>query len=309
MSASEQDAADAVSWVELKLPSGQRTCVPAGGIIGRMAGAALSLRDARVSEAHALVSLRGSELRLLALRRWFEVDGERSSEVALRPGQRIGLAPGCVLEVTDVCVADEVLAIGGLGPEPVPLEASVYSLVERGALALVAGFEESALGHVWSTGSGWALQLAGEPAVDLRPGLTFEAAGASLYVTTAPVPSSHTTIQGDHYDAPLQIVLRHDTVHLHREGRPSAVINGVPARILSEVALLRTPVPWEVAAAEVYRGETDRRVLRQNWDRNLRTLRARLREQGVRADLVRPDGKGNVELFLLPGDTVVDDAT
>lgn len=273
-----------------------------------MAGAAMPLRDARVSEAHALVSLRGGEIKLLALRRWFEVDGERSSEVVLRPGQKIALAPGCELSVVDVHVADELLAIAGLGPLPLMLEAAVYSLIERAGLTLVPGFEEPALGHVWSTGSGWALQLADRAAVDLHSGLTFAVAGATLQVIALPAPAARATLQGDHYDAPLQIVLRHDTVHIHRERQPSVVINGVPARILTEVALLQMPVPWEVAAAEVYRGEDDRRVLRQNWDRNLRTLRNRLREHAVRDDIVRPDGKGNVELFLLPGDTVVNES-
>lgn len=298
----------AASWVQFQLPSGQRCCVQAGGIIGRMAGAAMSLRDARVSEAHALVSLRGCELKLLALRRWFDVDGDRSSEVVLRPGQKIALAPGCELEVVEVHVSDELLAITGVGPLPATLEAAVYSLVERAGLALVPGFEEPALGHVWSTGSGWAIQLADRSAVDLRSGLTFTVSGSLLKVIALPAPATRATLQGDHYDAPLQIVLRHDTVHLHRERQPSVVLNGVPARILTEVALLQIPVPWEVAAAEVYRGETDRRVLRQNWDRNLRTLRARLREHAVRDDLVRPDGKGNVELLLLPGDTVVNES-
>jgi hypothetical protein len=299
---------ESASWAELVAPDGRGIRVPAGGIIGRMASAALCLRDPRVSEAHALVTLRGRELKLLALRRWFEVDGERASEARLCPGQRIGLAPGCVLEVRDVRVAEAVLALTGCGPRPLQLEAPVYSLVQRSeGLALVAGFEEPALGHLWSTGSGWAAQIGGEPA-DLRPGLELQVVGHKLGIVALPCPEPAPTAQ-DGYDPPLKIVLRHDTVHVHREGRPPAIINGVPARILCEVALLGAPVPWEVAASEVYPSEPDRRVLRQNWDRNLRTLRARLRDHALRPDLVRPDGKGNVELLLMPGDELVDETT
>ena len=45
-------------------PDGQRHRVPHGGVIGRLSGAALVLRDPRVSEAHAMVSLRGGALHL-----------------------------------------------------------------------------------------------------------------------------------------------------------------------------------------------------------------------------------------------------
>ena len=40
-----------------------------------MWSAALHLDDPRVSEAHAMVSIRGSELKLLALRGRFQIDG------------------------------------------------------------------------------------------------------------------------------------------------------------------------------------------------------------------------------------------
>ena len=54
-------------------------------------------------------------------------------------------------------------------------------------------------------------------------------------------------------------------------------------------------------------GKREGNTLRMSWDRALRRLRERLREGGVRENLIRADGKGNFELFLMPGDRVVDE--
>ncbi len=55
-------------FVRLRTHDGVTADVPPGGLIGRLPGAALRLDDPLVSEAHALVSLRGRKLKLLALR-------------------------------------------------------------------------------------------------------------------------------------------------------------------------------------------------------------------------------------------------
>lgn len=292
------------SWVSL-VHQGRATDVPAGGMIGRSSAASLQIRDSRVSEAHAMVSLRGPELKLLALRRWFTVDGERASEAVLEPGQQIGLAPEVSLEVRDVHVADHCLALDGIAGGPLVLTGSVHSLAPgpRG-LHAEPGYVADAAARVFSVGDGWALECAGT-VTDLAPGVPVAVGPAELQVVALDRSAMQTTMEG--FAAPLRIVLRHDTVHLHRDGRPAVALAGIPARIVSEVALLAAPAPWEVAAAEVWHGAPPRHVLRQNWDRNLRTLRRHLRTAGIRADLVRPDGHGNVELFLLPGDQVVDE--
>ena len=68
------------------------------------------------------------------------------------------------------------------------------------------------------------------------------------------------------------------------------------------------PVAWESIAASVWPDGDDRNALRRRWDVHLGRLRAKLRETGIREDLVRTDGKGNLELVLGPGDTVEDQA-
>ena len=60
--------------VRLRLDSGEVRQLVSGDIIGRIWGAALRLDDPQISEAHALVSMRGTALKLLALRGRFVVD-------------------------------------------------------------------------------------------------------------------------------------------------------------------------------------------------------------------------------------------
>ena len=52
----------------LQLPSGAMVLLGPGDLIGRSPTAALHIDDPRISEAHSMVSLRGSQLKLLALR-------------------------------------------------------------------------------------------------------------------------------------------------------------------------------------------------------------------------------------------------
>ena len=63
-----------------------------GDLIGRVWSAALPINDGRVSEAHAMISLREGELRLLGLRGAFALHGRPTSDLALEAGQRVQLA-------------------------------------------------------------------------------------------------------------------------------------------------------------------------------------------------------------------------
>lgn len=299
-------------YARLRTPDGESIDVPAGGIIGRLPGAAIRLDDPLVSEAHALVSLRGRKLKLLALRGSMEVDGKRMPELVLEPGQRILLAQGVALEVEEVVLPSHVLALTGLGATPEELSASVYSIVVRpppGLPELVVGFQASAAAHVFSTTEGWRIRIRSQAPENVEAGSSWEIDGVEVGAVALPIASAgakSTVFYGRIY-APVRIVARYETVHLESLGQPTLVITGVPARILSELVSMGAPAPWDVVASEVWRDEDDRQNLRQNWDRNLRTLRAKLRSAGFREDLVRPDGKGNVELFLQPDDTVVNE--
>ena len=299
---------EVISFVQMKLPNGRSVRLSPGALIGRSSSAEVQFSDPGVSEAHAMVSLRGRQLKLLALRRWFEVEGRRCSELVLAPGQRIQLAPEVGLVVEAVAVAPRVLALAGAEPDPCELSASVHSVLEAGdGIRIESGFVPEALAHVSSTTDGWVLRQRDGETLDLRPGTTCLVAGHTLSVVLVEVNSGHTTTPTPTATRPLRIVARVDTVHLHPEGAAPVVLTGIAAQIVSELVLLGGgPVSWDVVAREIWI-QDDERLLRQNWDRNMRHLRSRLRSFGIRDDLVRPDGKGHTELFLLPGDEVVDE--
>ncbi|HMV66767.1 MAG TPA: hypothetical protein PKA64_07945, partial [Myxococcota bacterium] len=114
--------------VELCLPSGERHTLLHGDLIGRLWSAALRLDDPRVSEAHAMVSHRGREMKLLALRGRFQADGLPTTEVSVHPGMEITLAPGLVLTVAAVTLPPAVLAIAapGVAARVLPGVTSLY---------------------------------------------------------------------------------------------------------------------------------------------------------------------------------------
>ncbi len=279
-----------------------------GDLIGRLWSAGLRIDDARVSEAHALVSLRGAQLKLLALRGVLAVDGKRVSEVVLEPGVEVFFAKDLSLEVAAVEIPDTALALQAPGLLPQTLAASVYSVVTRPAAGLVPRNDPAAQAHIWSTGDGWRVRVSGEDARVLQAGDTLELDGTSFEVVTVPVrQASQDETRGlGRLHKPMRIIAQYDTVHLHRKGEAPASLSGISARIVSELVGFDGPVDWEVVAREIWRDDVDRFMLRRKWDVNLARLRRKLRDAGLRADLVLADGTGNIELLLLPDDEVED---
>lgn len=139
------------AYAQLRLPDGQRRDLGSGDIIGRMATAALVLDDARVSEAHALITLRAGELRLLPLRGRCAVDGELVAEAVLEQDMVIEPAPGLELLVEEVRLPEVVMALQG---DELPLQVlnSVVSLRTHPAPALLPRYVGDADAHIWATG-------------------------------------------------------------------------------------------------------------------------------------------------------------
>lgn len=285
-------------------PAGPPVAVAPGGFIGRMLTASLRVGDPRVSEAAALVSLRGRELHLLALRGQLQVDGVVEDDVILEAGQRVRLADAVDLDVVAVDLPERVLAVD-LPGQTRELCAPVYSLVVEPSVDLVPAYVVGAPARIWSTAEGWSIDV-GRGSEGLRPGRVWTVGDVTLRaheVTLGDVGVAATLAGAE----PLTLVVRTTTVHIQRSRRPPLPIDGLPGRVLSELALMAAPAPWMAVATEIW-GAHDPGWLRTNWDRTMRRVRARLREGGVREDLVRPDGRGNVELYLHPGDHVVDEA-
>lgn len=290
----------------LRLDDGREVALGPGAIIGRVAGAALRLNDPRVSEAHALVSLRGRELRLLALRGLLSLGRRPLPSLALVPGQRVLLAPDLGLQVLEVVLPDAVLALDGPWGPPVELTAPVYALLPEGPPS--PRYAPGAPAHVWSGEDGWCAQRQGEEPVPIQPGMRLEIGSYNISVVLLPLEQTlvEETANLGGLQSPVRVVASFDTVHIEREGEPPLVLVGNQARMVSELVAFGAPVEWELVAQQIWTGERDRAVLRQNWDRNLSGLRSRLKAAGVRPDLVLSDGKGKVELLLLPDDQVED---
>lgn len=292
------------------LPDGATAVVGPGEFIGRSAAAHLHVDDPRISEAHALVSLRGDVFRLLALRGRFVVEGQARTEWDLAVGQRIELARGFALQVDELRLPSQVLAIEGeLLPRQILV--GVSSLVIEPQPALVRQFVGEAAAWLWNTGdTSWTLQLRGEAPRPLMPGDRWMIAGQSfqaLGVSLAEMAMRATLLDGA-LSVPVKLVANYETVHLFPEGRPPLVIDGLHARLLSELVVFGGPVAWELLAGELWSDESDRQRVRRRLDVALSRLRQRLREHGIRADLVRMTGLGQIELFLHERDQVVDAA-
>ena len=296
--------------VRLVLPDGSRRTLGPGDLIGRLWSCALFLDDARVSEAHAMVSMRGEELRLLALRGRFTVDDRAVTEVVLAAGQRLALARGLELRVEHVEVPDDVLGLEGPGLPRQVLLGVVSVVCGLDGFSLVPGHADDAAAWVWNTGEGWQVRLRGGDAPPLEAGDTFQVEGKLLQAVA--VPLRHASGEATMADAglldPITVIAKWSTVRIERGNELLLVVDGVGARVLTELALIDGPAPWGTIAAEIWRKEKDMAALRHRWDAVITRLRRRLREGRVRIDLIRADGLGNISLHLNPDDKLVVEA-
>ena len=295
--------------VRFRLPDGRRVNLGAGSLIGRIPRADLWLDDARVSEAHAWLSLRGGQFELLALRGGLAVRGRSKSKLVLVPGREVEFAEGLTLLIEAVELPQEVLALIGFPRENPILDSGVYSLVTSPVPTLEPRFLPTAPAHIWSTGEGWRIQIGNSPPEEIVLGQGWEVDGFAFAAQAFPLAAAEldSTMTQGRLDSPLRLVARYDTVHIHRKDRPVLIIGGLPARIVGELVAMGGLAPWEAIAKEIWREEPDLEILRPRWDRNLSTLRKKLRLGGIRSDLIRADGSGNLEVVARPFDTIVDE--
>lgn len=261
-----------------------------------------------------MVSLRGSSLKLLALRGRFAVGDRPVSECELVPGLVLWLTSDLEVQVESVTLPSEVLALEGDGLASHILS-GVCSLRCEPRPTLLPGLVAESDASFWHDGLGWVLRVRGETdPVDAgapvdRPivaGDTLSIGSRTFRVTTVSLAQAGqlTTIGVGRVASPLKLVLRYDSAHIQREGEQPLALGGLSARILSELAEVGQPMSWEGIGQELWPGDTDLVAMRRKWDASLARLRQKLREARIRADLVRADGNGNFELFLYPDDVV-----
>lgn len=291
---------------DIALSDGRHFTLVPGDIIGRMRSCALRINHPSISEAHALVSLRGMNLRLLGLRGRFRVASKATSEVILDRGLVIHLTTDITITVEDVILSTHVIALDvpGLGRIIPPPVASIFPQSPD----LVPGFSASASAVVWT--DGLLLHVLRPPtnAVTCEVGDTFDVNGHTYAVVSAPIADALVTPTTANPVAhhPITLLLRFDTVHV-QVGEATFGINGVPARILTELGLYAVPIEWRTVARTLWPDEHDESRLRMNWDSGLARLRRRLREIAGREDIVKTDGSGRAELMLASDDRIVDE--
>lgn len=299
--------------VTFRTAQGHRIELRSGDFIGRSWNAAWRISDPRISEAHAMVSLRGSSLKLLALRGRFAVGDKPSSEVELVAGQVIWLTNDLRVDVESVQLPSEVLALEGEGLAAHILS-GVCSLKVEPRPTLLPGLVADTDASLWHDGLGWVLRVRDEvdphdaTPVDrpLVAGDVFQIGGRTFRaVTVALALAGHMTTLGvGQVDSPLKLVLRYDSAQIERDGGATLALGGISARILSELADVGQALSWEGIGKEIWPDEDDLVALRRKWDASLARLRQKLRDARIRADLVRADGNGLFTLFLYPGDKV-----
>ena len=297
-----------LACARIATPDGRLHELVHGDLIGRLHSAALALDDGRVSEAHAMISLREGELRLISLRGAFAIEGRPETEVALEAGLDIQLTRGLVLRVVEVVLPDEILGIEGPG---LPRQAlpGVCSLILDPQPHLRRGWHEGAPWHAWCNGEGWSYRLeSSQSPLTLSAGMAWTLDGVEIRAVGIPLDAAGQapTRQFGGVDAPLTLVANFDSVHILQDGRPVLTLSGVQARLVSELVALGGPVAWTLLVEQLWPRQGDAAALRARFDVNLSRLRRKLRAARIRTDLVNLDGAGVVELLLYPHDRVED---
>jgi len=293
------------AFVRFTLLDGTSASLGPGDLIGRASTAALVLDDARISEAHAMVSLRGAELKLLALRGRFRVDGQPQSSVALQRGQLVTFASGLDLAVTEVVLPPDLVALDGDGLPSIVLHGS-SSLFAGPPPRVVPRHEPEADAHIWSVGERWRVAVGDGEAREIGVGESFVLQGRSFRLALLRMERAgvDATQQDEALAAPLHLVTDFDTVQIRRGDGPPILIGGISARIVAMLAEAGSAVEWESVARGIWPADNDRGSLRRRFDVALARLRTRLRSSGLRTDLVAANGAGLIELLRYPGDVV-----
>jgi len=255
-----------------------------------------------------MVSLRQGALQLLGLRGRFVVGGQNLTEVTLRPEMTISLSSMTALYVVDLDVPDHLLALEhpAFGRR---ILSGVMSIQLDPTTQIVAGAAPNAAAIIWGDGIEWFARHGDRGDTRLVPGQPLILGGETINVTSVAVGATPdpTSVGALQVSEPLTIVARYDTVHIHRSQALAVVLDGLVAQIVSDLAIAGVPMGWQILAADLWRGETDPTILRRNWDGALARLRRKLRDGGVRTDLVRSDYAGNFEMLLHRGDRVDDE--
>ena len=95
--------------------------------------------------------------------------------------------------------------------------------------------------------------------VELRVGLAIWLTNdLRIEVAAISLPAGHlTTVAVGSVQSPLELILRYDNAHIHREGDQPLALGGISAHILSELADMAQPLSWEAGTFDLVRSHPD----------------------------------------------------
>jgi hypothetical protein len=156
---------------------------------------------------------------------------------------------------------------------------------------------------VWPDDDRWVRR----DGTELAPGDVIVLPEGPVTAVSEPLGVQQATLRSADFSVPVRLIARFDSVHLLREGERTVVLTGIIARIITELVQTQSPVAWHVLAEQIW-GDVPRDILRRRWDMQQVRLRAKLREYGLRGDLLRADGGGLIELVLGAEDEAIDES-
>lgn len=271
-------------------------------MIGRLGAAALSIHDPRISEAHALVSLRAGQLQLLGLRGRFRVHGKVRAQVALEDGLEVELAEGLVLHVDRVVLPPTVLGVR-LPGIPDQILGSTVTVQVAPTPRLTPGWTPDAPLTLWRVDDRWFARTA-EGDTPIQAGDRLAIAGVPIEILEIPTAAGPNGTTAAEFSEPVRIDAHVDTVTVTVGAAPPTVIGGLPGRVLAELVVIGGPITWDGLARGLWH-DADGPSLRRRWDITLTRLRGRLRDLGAHPHLIHADGTGHIQLLLRPGDQAV----
>jgi len=275
-------------------------------MIGRAEQAALCIDDPRISEAHAMVSLRGQSLMLLALRGRFRVNHKVTTEVALEPGVRIELCEGVFLHCEDVFVPTMLpgLEITGL---PRTLLTHTTTLFMTPTPRIQPGYDPTGDMVFWAMGEQWRASIEGADPVPVRVGDRFSLGGGTVEVVPVPIgdaarPRTRKTLR-----APMRIEAAPMSVRVHVLGGDKPVrVTGIPGKIFAALARSEHAQSWRDITSYVWHNDLSLdSALRRRFDVGLLRLRERLQQLDLPPELIVMDGSGMISLQLAQEDEVL----
>jgi len=275
-----------------------------GDIIGRSDSAALCVEDPRISEAHALVSLRGQALMLLPLRGRFRVDGKAVTEIALQAGLIVELASGLTLRCESVALPPTLIGIDAPGLPTVCLS-STTSLIASDPPRLVRGYSPDADAVFWTVGPTWYVSSESDRKRKIEVGDRVDV--GSLSVSVVPIAVDDVAqARTQQTRVPMRFRLCGEAVRIDRESAPAVVVGGVPGRILAALLRAGEPMHWLALTGEVWAGDRSiESALRKRLDAGIARLRPRLRLLVAEGEeLVTLDGSGTIKVSLTEADVV-----